>query len=219
MQEKANIQTSTLRVPKNILEEIKIYCRKAGKPVGEWVETAWKFIEKNDFDIYDKETTPFLPVPPDIEKERNQVEALCMLMSEFITAQKQIQLPAPELIAKTAEEKVRAEMKSEEQAKELKVLQEENDRLRNEIKVLQEYKEKAYRELCRVRDEQKTIGKIKVNTSKDYASEVSSYTKGLGTFMVKPCGYQITKGGYSDNTRMEEKDKLLFMFEKSVSSK
>ena len=57
MQEKTNIQTSTLRVPKSILEEIKIYCRKAGKPVGEWVETAWKFIEKNDFDIYDKETT------------------------------------------------------------------------------------------------------------------------------------------------------------------
>ena len=158
MQEKTNIQTSTLRVPKSILEEIKIYCRKAGKPVGEWVETAWKFIEKNDFDIYDKETTPFLPVPPDIEKERNQVEALCMLMSEFITAQKQIQLPAPELIAKAAEGKV------EEQAKDLQILQEENNRLRNEIKVLQEYKEKAHRELCRVRDEQRTIGKIKVNT-------------------------------------------------------
>ena len=55
MQEKTNIQTSTLRVPKSILEEIKIYCRKAGKPVGEWVETAWKFIEKNDFDIYEKQ--------------------------------------------------------------------------------------------------------------------------------------------------------------------
>lgn len=40
----------------------------------------------------------------------------------------------------------------------------ENDRLRNEIKVLQEYKEKAHRELCRVRDEQKTFGKIKVKT-------------------------------------------------------
>lgn len=85
-------------------------------------------------------------------------------MSEFITTQKQIQLPAPELIAKAAEEKVRAEMKAEEQAKELQVLQEENNRLRDEIKVLQEYKEKAHRELCRVRDEQKTIGKIKVNT-------------------------------------------------------
>ena len=53
----------------------------------------------------------------------------------------------------------------------------------------------------------------------DYASEVSSYTKGLGIFMVKPCGYQITKDGYSDNIRMNEKDKLLFMFQKSMSLK
>ena len=75
-----------------------------------------------------------------------------------------LKIPAPELIAKAAEEKVRAEMRAEEQAKELQVLQEENDRLRNEIKTLQEYKEKAHRELCRVRDKQKTIGKIKVNT-------------------------------------------------------
>lgn len=50
-------------------------------------------------------------------------------------------------------------------------------------------------------------GKVPLNTSKDYASEVSSYTKGLGIFMVKPCGYQITKDGYSDNIRMNEKDK------------
>lgn len=55
-------------------------------------------------------------------------------------------------------------MRAEEQAKELQVLQEENNRLSNEIKDLQNYKEKAHRELCRVRDEQKTIGKIKVNT-------------------------------------------------------
>lgn len=39
-----------------------------------------------------------------------------------------------------------------------------NALVRNEIKVLQEYKEKAHRELCRVRDEQKTFGKIKVKT-------------------------------------------------------
>lgn len=48
-------------------------------------------------------------------------------------------------------------------------------------------------------------GKVPLNTSKDYASEVSSYTKGLGIFMVKPCGYRITKDGYSDNIRMNEK--------------
>ena len=53
----------------------------------------------------------------------------------------------------------------------------------------------------------------------DNGKEVSSYTKGLGIFMVKPCEYQITKGGYSDNIRMNEKDKLLFMFQKSMSSK
>ena len=55
-------------------------------------------------------------------------------------------------------------MESEEQAKELQVLHEKNNRLRNGIKLLQEYKEKAHRELCRVRNEQKTFGKIKVDT-------------------------------------------------------
>lgn len=159
-----DIQTSTIRVPKNVLEDIKIYCRKAGQPVGEWVEKAWRFLQKNDFDIYDNEATPCLPIPAEVEKERNQVEALCKLMSEFIISQKQVQLPTQEIIAKAVEEKVKAESRTEEQEKELRRIQEENDRLRNEIKVLQEYKEKAHRELCRIRDEQKTFGKIKVNT-------------------------------------------------------
>lgn len=152
-----DIQTSTIRVPKNVLEDIKIYCRKAGQPVGEWVEKAWRFLQKNDFDIYDTEATPFLPVPAEVERERNQVDALCKLMSEFIISQKQVQLPTPDIIAKAAEEKVRAELKAEEQEKEIA-------RLRSENSALQEYKEKAHRELCRIRDEQKTFGKIHVNT-------------------------------------------------------
>lgn len=152
-----NIQTSTIRVPKNVLEDIKIYCRKAGQPVGEWVEKAWRFLQKNDFDIYDTEATPFLPVSSELTKERNQVDALCKLMSQFIISQKQTQLPAPDIIAKVAEEKAKAEAKNEEQEKEIA-------RLRSENSTLLEYKEKAHRELCRVRDEQKTIGKIKVNT-------------------------------------------------------
>ena len=73
-------------------------------------------------------------------------------------------LKAPELIVQATKAKVKAESLAAERAKELQVLQEENDRLRNEIKVLLEYKEKAHQELCRVRDEQKTFGKIKVNT-------------------------------------------------------
>jgi hypothetical protein len=153
----SDIQTSTIRVPKNVLEDIKIYCRKAGQPVGEWVEKAWVFLKKNDFDIYDTEATPFLSVPDEVEKERNQVDALCKLMSEFIISQKQVQLPAPDIIAKAAEEKAKAEAKIEEQEKEIA-------RLRSENSALLEYKEKAHRELCRIRDEQKTFGKIKVNT-------------------------------------------------------
>ena len=70
---------------------------------------------------------------------------------------------APELIVQATEAKAKAECLATERAKDLQLLQEENNRLRNEIKILQEYKEKAHRELCRVRDEQKTIGKIKVN--------------------------------------------------------
>jgi phage shock protein A len=152
-----NIKTSTIRVPKNVLEDIKIYCRKAGKPVGEWVEKAWDFLQKNDFNIYDTEVTPFLSIPAEIERERSQVEVLCKLMSEFIISQKQIQLPVPKFIAQVAEEKAKAESKVHEQAQELQ-------RLRDENKALRERYEKAHKELCRVRDEQKTIGKIKVNT-------------------------------------------------------
>lgn len=100
---------------------------------------------------------PFLPVPAEVERERNQVDALCKLMSEFIISQKQVQLPAPELIAHAVEEKAKAEAKSEEQEREIA-------RLRSENSALLEYKEKAHRELCRVRDEQKTFGKIHVNT-------------------------------------------------------
>jgi hypothetical protein len=152
-----DIQTSTIRVPKSVLEDIKIYCRKAGKPVGEWVEKTWFFIQKNDFDIYDTEATPCLPVPAEVEKERSQVDALCKLMSEFIITQRQVQLPAPEVIAKAATEKAQAETKMQEQEKEL-------ERLREENKALRERYEKAHKELVRVQYEQKTIGKIKVNT-------------------------------------------------------
>lgn len=75
-----------------------------------------------------------------------------------------LKIPATELIVQATEAKAKAENLTAERAKELQVLQEENDRLRNEIKDLQEYKGKAHRELCQVRDKQKTFGKIRVNT-------------------------------------------------------
>jgi seryl-tRNA synthetase len=86
----ANIQTTTIRVPKEVAESIKIYCKKHGRNVGDFVESAWNFIEKNDFDIYDDEATPCLPVQ---EQQGSEIAALCKLMAEFISTTQQKQLP------------------------------------------------------------------------------------------------------------------------------
>ena len=91
-----------------------------------------------------------------MERHNAGTEAVRQLL-QTVREQTAKQLPAPELIAHAAEEKAKAEAKSEEQEREIA-------RLRSENSALQAYKEKAHRELCRVRDEQKTIGKIKVHT-------------------------------------------------------
>lgn len=98
-----------------------------------------------------------------IEQHNERTEAIRQLL-QAVREQTAKQIPAPEIIAQATEEKAKAEKRAEEQTKKLQRIQEENDRLRNEIKNLQAYKEKAYRELCRIRDEQKTFGKIQVNT-------------------------------------------------------
>ena len=84
-----NIQTTTIRVPKEVAESIKIYCKKHGRTIGDFVESAWNFIEKNEFDIYDNEATPCLPVQ---EQQGTEVTALCKLMAEFISTTQQKQL-------------------------------------------------------------------------------------------------------------------------------
>ena len=99
-----------------------------------------------------------------MEQHNKGTEAMRQLL-QAIREQIAKQLPAPEIIAQATEEKVKAEKLAEEQTNELQRIQEENDMLRNEIKDLQAYKEKAHRELCRVRDEQKIFGKIHVNTT------------------------------------------------------
>lgn len=87
----SNLQTGTIRVSKEVLDSIKVYCRRHDKNMGEWVESAWKFIERNDFDIYDEEATPCLPVQE--QPQGTEVAALCKLMAEFINTSTQKQLP------------------------------------------------------------------------------------------------------------------------------
>lgn len=87
----SNLQTGTIRVSKEVLDAIKIYCRRHDKNMGNWVEDAWYFIQKNEFDIYDQDSTPFLPVKE--EPQGKEVAALCKLMADFITNSTQRQLP------------------------------------------------------------------------------------------------------------------------------
>lgn len=88
----SNLQSGTIRVSKEVLEAIKIYCRRHDKNMGEWVESAWKFIERNEFDIYDEEATPCFPVTQE-QPQGTEVAALCKLMAEFINTSTQKQLP------------------------------------------------------------------------------------------------------------------------------
>lgn len=167
IQPKSKPEKTTISISGETSERLEIYCRANGI-----LRKDLEYFERTGFDLKSN-ALDYSPLEK-IIGELNEVKATMQTSNEGTEAIRQLlqavreqtakQLPAPELIAKAAEEKVRAEMRAEEQVKELQVLQEENDRLRNEIKVLQEYKEKAHRELCRVRDEQKTFGKIKVKT-------------------------------------------------------
>jgi exonuclease VII large subunit len=89
----SNLQTGTIRVSKEVLDSIKIYCRKHNKNMGEFVESAWKFIEKNELDIYDEEATPCFPVQQ--EQLQGKESALYAAMTEFVNAQRQLQLQLP----------------------------------------------------------------------------------------------------------------------------
>ena len=144
IQPKSKPEKTTISISGETSERLEIYCRANGilrkKIIGELNE-----------------------VKATMQTSNEGTEAIRQLL-QAVREQTAKQLPAPELIAQATEAKAKAESLAAEQAKELQVLQEENNRLRNEIKALQEYKEKAHRELCRVRDEQKTFGKIKVKT-------------------------------------------------------
>lgn len=162
IQPKSKPEKTTISISGETSERLEIYCRANGILRKEFVSLALEYFERTGFDLKSN-ALDYSPLEK-IIGELNEVKATMQTSNEGTEAIRQLlqavreqtakQLPAPELIAKAAEEQV----------KELQVLQEENDRLRNEIKILQEYKEKAHRELCRVRDEQKTFGKIKVKT-------------------------------------------------------
>ena len=170
--QKRKTPLTTIAISQEYAQKLDEYLNGTGITRKEFVELSVDYFQRTGFDLRGEafDLSPLEKVAGRLEQsakimERHNegTEAVRQLL-QAVREQTAKQLPAPELIAKAAEEKAKAESLATERAKDLQLLQEENNRLRNEIKVLQEYKEKAHRELCRVRDEQKTFGKIKVNT-------------------------------------------------------
>lgn len=171
IQPKSKPEKTTISISGETSERLEIYCRANGILRKEFVSLALEYFERTGFDLKSN-AFDYSPLEK-IIGELNEVKATMQTSNEGTEAIRQLlqavreqtakQLPAPELIVQATEAKAKAESLAAERAKDLQLLQ-ENDRLRNEIKVLQEYKEKAHRELCQVRDEQKTFGKIKVKT-------------------------------------------------------
>jgi hypothetical protein len=168
IQPKSKPEKTTISISGETSERLEIYCRANGILRKEFVSLALDYFERTGFDLQsnaldysplEKIIGELKEVKTTMQTNNEGTEAVRQLL-QAVREQTAKQLPAPELIAHAAEEKAKAEAKSEEQEREIA-------RLRSENSALLEYKEKAHRELCRVRDEQKTFGKIHVNTELD----------------------------------------------------
>lgn len=129
IQPKSKPEKTTISISGETSERLEIYCRANGILRKEFVSLALEYFERTGFDLKSN-ALDYSPLEK-IIGELNEVKATMQTSNEGTEAIRQLlqavreqtakQLPAPELIAKAAEEKVRAEMKSEEQAKELQV--------------------------------------------------------------------------------------------------
>lgn len=165
IQPKKKPEKTTISISGETSERLELYCKANGILRKDFVSLALEYFERTGFDLQsnaldysplEKIIGELKEVKTTMQSSNEGTEAVRQLL-QAVREQTAKQLPAPELIAKAGEEKAKAELRAKEQEKEI-------TRLRSENSVLLEYKEKAYRELCRIRDEQKTFGKIYVNT-------------------------------------------------------
>ena len=163
--QKRKTPLTTIAISQEYAQKLDEYIKGCALTRKDFVELSIDYFLRTGFDIrgeaFDlsplERITDRLESSAKVMEQHNEGTEAVRQLLQAVREQATKQLPAPELIAHAAEEKAKAEAKSEEQEREI-------TRLRSENSALQEYKEKAHRELCRVRDEQKTIGKIKVKT-------------------------------------------------------
>ena len=170
--QKRKTPLTTIAISQEYSQKLDEYIKGFALTRKDFVELAIDYFQRTGFDIrgeafdlspLERITNRLESSTKVIEQHNEGTEAIRQLL-QAVREQTAKQIPAPGIIAKAAEEKAKFESKVHELTQELQRLQEENDRLSDKIKDLKAYKEKAYRELCRIRDEQKTFGKIKINT-------------------------------------------------------
>ena len=165
--QKRKTPLTTVAISQDYAQKLDDYLNGTGITRKEFVELSVDYFQRTGFDIRGEafDLSPLEKVAGRLEQsakimeQANEgteaVKQLLQLVQEQNTIQKQ--LPAPEIIAKAAEQKAQAESKVQEQETEITRLREENNALRARM-------EQAHKELIRVRDEQKTFGKLKINT-------------------------------------------------------
>lgn len=163
--QKRKTPLTTIAISQEYAQKLDEYIKGYALTRKDFVELAIDYFLRTGFDIrgeaFDlsplERITDRLESSAKVMEQHNEGTEAVRQLLQAVREQTAKQLPAPELIAKAGEEKAKAELKAEEQEKEIA-------RLRSENSALLEYKEKAHRELCRIRDEQKTFGKIYINT-------------------------------------------------------
>lgn len=162
--QKRKTPLTTIAISQEYAQKLDEYIKGFALTRKDFVELAIDYFLRTGFDIRGEafDLSPLERITDRLEssakviEQHNEGTEVILQLLQAVREQTAKQLPAPELIAKAGEEKAKAEFRAKEQEKEIAQLRSENS-------ALLEYKEKAYRELCRIRDEQKTFGKIKVN--------------------------------------------------------
>lgn len=177
--QKRKTPLTTIAISQEYAQKLDEYLKGHALSRKDFVELSIDYFQRTGFDIRGEafDLSPLERVAERLESsakimEQNNegTEAVRMLL-QAVKEQTAKQLPAPEVIAAASEAKTAAEYHAKELAGEIerknqriKELESEVSGLRNITSELQAWKNKAHKELCRVRDEQKTIGKIKVST-------------------------------------------------------
>ena len=155
---------TTIAISQEYAKKLDDYLVGTGISRKEFVELSCDYFLRTGFDLrgYVLDLSPLEKIANRMdnalsimEQKQTNTEVIRHLL-EVVQEQSNKQLPAPEILAKATEEKTKAESKVEELQKEIEHLKQE----KHELKIS---KEELLRELIRIQDEQKTIGKIKIN--------------------------------------------------------